>query len=108
MPSARGTLPWSPAAEHLTDLAPSVAGALASLESALVARIDATLADAVAEAARESGVRVWEHHAAPGGPVVGLASLIALTDFAATYLALGLGIDPTVSAHVADLRDRTR
>lgn len=65
------------------------------------------LADAVAEAARESGVRVWEHHAAPGGPVVGLASLIALTDFAATYLALGLGIDPTVSAHVADLRDRT-
>lgn len=48
MPSARGTLPWSPAAEHLTDLAPSVAGAVASLGSALVARIDATLADTAA------------------------------------------------------------
>ena len=35
-------------------------------------------------------------------------TLIALTDFAATYLALGLGLDPSLSRHVQDLRDRTR
>ena len=40
-------------------------------------------------------------------PIERLASLVALTDFAATYLALGLGLDPAVSRHVADLRDRT-
>jgi hypothetical protein len=35
-----------------------------------------------------------------------LAGQIATTDFAATYLALGLGLDPAVSPHVADLRGR--
>jgi glucose/mannose-6-phosphate isomerase len=40
--------------------------------------------------------------------LVRLAGQIAQTDFAATYLAIGLGLDPAVSAHLADLRDRTR
>ena len=35
----------------------------------------------------------------------GLASLVARTDFAATYLALGGGIDPSRSPHLADLRE---
>lgn len=65
------------------------------------------LADAVVESARDSGVTVWEQQAHSGEPIERLASLVALTDFAATYLALGLGLDPSVSRHVAELRDRT-
>ena len=65
------------------------------------------LADAVVASARESGVTVFEQEARSGEPVERLASLVALTDFTATYLALGLGLDPSVSRHVAELRDRT-
>lgn len=65
------------------------------------------LAQAVIDSARDSNVKVSEARAGEGHPVVRLADLISLTDFAATYLALGLGLDPTVSPHVADLRDRT-
>ena len=68
---------------------------------------DTALADAVLESARESGAVVLEQQARPGHPVERLASLMAVTDFAATYLALGLGLDPAVSRHVLDLRDRT-
>ncbi|PRY55836.1 phosphoglucose isomerase-like protein [Knoellia remsis] len=65
------------------------------------------LADAVTESAREAGVSVLEVEATGAHPIERLASLIALTDFAATYLALGLGLDPAVSRHVTELRDRT-
>jgi glucose/mannose-6-phosphate isomerase len=68
---------------------------------------EVALADAVVESARESGAVVLEQVARSGHPLVRLASLVSLTDFAATYLALGLGLDPAVSRHVADLRDRT-
>ncbi|QIM21437.1 phosphosugar isomerase [Phycicoccus sp. HDW14] len=67
----------------------------------------ASLAEAVLGSARESGVVVLEQEARAGHPVERLASLVALTDYAATYLALGLGLDPSVSRHVTDLRDRT-
>jgi len=67
----------------------------------------AHLADAVAESAREAGVKVWEVEATGAHPIERLASVIALTDYAATYLALGLGLDPAVSRHVTELRDRT-
>lgn len=67
----------------------------------------AQLADAVVQTAREAGVHVSEQDTEPGHPLERLAGHVALTDFAATYLALGLGMDPGVSAHVADLRDRT-
>ncbi len=67
----------------------------------------AALADAVVASAREAGAVVQEHVARPGEPIERLASLVAITDFAATYLALGLGLDPSVSRHVIDLRDRT-
>lgn len=66
------------------------------------------LATAVAASARESGVRVRELRAVAPTPLARLASLVALGDFAATYAALGLGLDPTGSAHVAELRDRSR
>jgi hypothetical protein len=65
------------------------------------------LAEAVTTAAREAGVRVSEVTAQPGHALTRLAGQIATTDFAATYLALGLGLDPAVSPHVADLRGRT-
>ncbi|MFK5689672.1 SIS domain-containing protein [Ornithinimicrobium sp. LYQ92] len=66
------------------------------------------LTDAVLTTAREAGVRVMEVQAEAGAPIVRLADHVAAADFTATYLALGLGLDPSVSPHVADLRDRTR
>lgn len=48
MPSARGTLPWSPAASLPDLLAPPVAAAIGGVAGALVAPIDATLADTAA------------------------------------------------------------
>ena len=57
--------------------------------------------------AEDAGVRVSEHVALPGHPLARLAGLVALTDFASAYLALGQGFDPAVSAHLADLRDAT-
>ncbi|OLT15260.1 phosphosugar isomerase [Serinicoccus sp. CUA-874] len=66
------------------------------------------LTDAVLTTAREAGARVMEVQAEDGAPVVRLADHVAALDFAATYLAIGLGLDPSVSPHVADLRDRTR
>ena len=65
------------------------------------------LADAVADSARDAGVKVWEVEALAGHPIERLASVISLTDYVATYLALGLGLDPAVSRHVTELRDRT-
>lgn len=72
------------------------------------ARETAALTDAVLQTAREAGVRVIESTAGAGAPITRLAHHVATVDFAATYLALGLGLDPSISPHVADLRDRTR
>ncbi|WP_114905442.1 SIS domain-containing protein [Ornithinimicrobium murale] len=66
------------------------------------------LTDAVLVTARDAGVRVMDVIAQPGRPLTRLAELVSTVDFAATYLALGLGLDPSVSPHVADLNDRTR
>lgn len=66
------------------------------------------LTEAVLATARQAGVKVVESVAEPGPPLVRLAELVATVDFSTTYLALGLGLDPSVSPHVADLRDRTR
>jgi hypothetical protein len=66
------------------------------------------LTDAVLQTAHDAGVRVATLVAEPGHPLVRLAGQITQTDFAATYLAIGLGLDPAVSPHIADLRDRTR
>jgi len=66
------------------------------------------LTDALLATAREAGVKVIESAAQPGHPAVRLAEHLAMQDFVATYVAIGLGLDPAVSPHVADLRDRTR
>lgn len=58
--------------------------------------------------AERSGVGVSEVAAEQPDPLTRLAFLMARTDFAAAYLALGTGFDPAVSPHVADLRDATR
>ena len=63
--------------------------------------------DAVMQTASDAGVRVASVVAEPGHPLVRLAGQIAQTDLAATYLAIGLGLDPAGSPHVAELRDRT-
>ena len=67
-----------------------------------------SLTEAVIQTAYDAGVQVSIVAAEPGHPLVRLAGQIAQTDFAATYLAIGLGLDPAVSPHVADLRDRIR
>ncbi|MEO7069019.1 MAG: SIS domain-containing protein, partial [Nostocoides sp.] len=66
------------------------------------------LAQAVVEEARAAGVTTWEQVTLSGPPLVRVADQIAFVDFTATYLAIGLGLDPAGSAHVAALRDRTR
>ncbi len=48
MPSARGTLPWQPLADHLDLVAPPVAAAAHLVPAAEVAPIDASLADTAA------------------------------------------------------------
>lgn len=65
----------------------------------------AALADRVRGLAEDVGVVVSEVLAEPGHPLERLAGLVARTDLAAVYLALGLGLDPGLSPHVADLRD---
>jgi hypothetical protein len=54
------------------------------------------------------GVRVSQVEADPGPALARLAQLAARVDFAATYLALGSGLDPGRSPSLADLRDRWR
>ena len=63
------------------------------------------LGDRIVAAAQDAGVRVHERLADPGHPVEQLADLVGLVDFAATYLALGFGLDPGVSAQVRTLRE---
>ena len=66
------------------------------------------LADAVKAEADAAGCRIVELVAAQGHPIARLAGHLAMVDYIATYLAIGTGIDPSISPHVADLRDRTR
>jgi glucose/mannose-6-phosphate isomerase len=62
------------------------------------------LTDTVVSVAEDAGVRVSLVGAPAGDPVLRLAHHLALTDFAATYLALGQGFDPATSPHVRLLR----
>jgi glucose/mannose-6-phosphate isomerase len=66
------------------------------------------VADVVRDTATRGGVRLSELRAEPGPDLARLASLIGLVDFASVYLALGLGLDPATSPHVADLKERMR
>lgn len=63
------------------------------------------LSDRVIAAAEDAGVRVSVLDAESPEPLLQLARHVALTDFAATYLALGHGLDPAGSPHTRLLRD---
>ena len=65
-------------------------------------------AGAVLRLAESCGVKVSEVVAEQPDPLRRLAVLVARTDFAATYLALGIGLDPATSPHVAALSERSR
>lgn len=56
--------------------------------------------------AEHAGVRISHLPASGAGPLERLASLVARTDFATTYLALASGVDPSRSPHLADLREQ--
>lgn len=62
-----------------------------------------TQAASVVDIAERAGVKVSEVVAEEPDPLRRLAVLGARTDFAAVYLALGLGLDPAASPHVAEL-----
>ena len=106
-PSGAGPSGGDIFADPYLDAPPAPRLGLLALRDPDLAPEQVALADAVVESARESGVTVWEQQARSGQPIERLASLVALTDFAATYLALGLGLDPSVSRHVTELKDRT-
>ncbi|WP_082619342.1 MULTISPECIES: SIS domain-containing protein [unclassified Terrabacter] len=63
-----------------------------------------SLAETVVSVAEDAGVRVSLVDAPAADPLLRLAHHVALTDFAATYLALGFGFDPATSPHVRLLR----
>lgn len=60
------------------------------------------LANAGATVAQSRNVPVTEHRALAGPPLVRLASLIGVSDFASVYAGLALGIDPMDAAHELD------
>ena len=62
------------------------------------------VADTIVSVAEDAGVRVSLVDAPHAEPLLRLAHHVALTDFAATYLALGFGFDPATSPHVRLLR----
>lgn len=66
------------------------------------------VADSITEIAREAGVKVVDVEPIEGSPVERFAAQVAFLDFTATYLALGLGLDPLQSRHLAELRARDR
>ncbi|MET7466731.1 bifunctional phosphoglucose/phosphomannose isomerase, partial [Nonomuraea sp. NPDC005501] len=62
--------------------------------------------DASARLAHERGVPVSELAAEGEHPLVRMASLIGLADYASVYLALGYGIDPTPVSAITELKAR--
>ncbi len=67
---------------------------------------DAGLRRAAEYLAGERGVRTSQLAADDGQPLERLAQLIALGDFASVYLALGLGIDPSPTRSVLEMKER--
>lgn len=67
-------------------------------------KLSRPVTEAVVSAAEDAGVRVSLIEGQGTTPLARLASHMALTDFAATYLALGHGFDPNDSPHVRLLR----
>ncbi len=80
----------------------------AKLRLVMMREHEAQASSAVVQIAERAGVRVSQVSVEGESPLQRLGLLVARTDFAATYLALGSGTDPGSSPHVADLRDATR
>jgi glucose/mannose-6-phosphate isomerase len=59
-----------------------------------------------ARIAAERGIEVTELAAAGDLPLERLASLVQLIDYAAVYLAIAIGIDPTPIAAIQELKAR--
>ncbi len=78
------------------------------LRLVLLREMEAAASAAVLSIAERAGARVSQVAVQGETPLQRLGLLIARTDFAATYLALGSGTDPGSSPHVADLRDALR
>lgn len=66
----------------------------------------ARVAHGVQDSALAAGATVVDVQPDVGAPIARLAQLVQRVDFTATYLALGQGLDPSVSRHVTQLRDR--
>ncbi|GAA1669986.1 SIS domain-containing protein [Fodinicola feengrottensis] len=77
------------------------------LEGAEPVRPDSARADVVEDLATERGVGISVISAEGASLLERLASLIAVTDFASLYLALGHGIDPVVVPAVSELKERS-
>ncbi len=67
---------------------------------------DARRAEVVRDIAERRDVPVEVVHAVDGHPVVRLASLIGLADWASVYAAIALGVDPTPIGPINELKDR--
>lgn len=67
-------------------------------------RVRHNLAQAVHDHAASAGTQVLEVVAEPGHDLERAAELMALVDFAATYLAIGHGLDPADAPGVGDVR----
>jgi glucose/mannose-6-phosphate isomerase len=65
----------------------------------------AALRTAAADFARERGVGVSELAAEGEHPLMRLATLVELGDYASVYLAIASGLDPAVAAGVTELHD---
>ena len=76
------------------------------MRDADAAEHDAALERAAAALADERGVRLSEVLADSGRPIERLAQLVALGDFASVYLGLGLGLDPSPTRAVLEMKER--
>lgn len=63
-------------------------------------------ADVSAELAAARGIGVSQLRAAAGHPLERVAELVALTDFATTYLGILVGVDPTPVGPITELKQR--
>ena len=67
---------------------------------------DRALRSAALQLAGERGMRTSEMVAESGRPLERLAQMVALGDFASVYLGLGLGLDPSPTRAVLEMKDR--
>jgi glucose/mannose-6-phosphate isomerase len=101
------TVPWTPGAPDHEDEPPDVPLRLVMLaDTREDPRVTASR-EACGRLAAERGADVTELAAAGDHPLVRLASLIQLTDYASVYLGIALGLDPSASPAVQAIQQLT-